>query len=325
MEVLFSILTQEFKKNEIKTIEELFLLIENSPMSPRPECESLQFIWNWRDYISEHLSDKDLKNHSFYNAFKISKEKTVTEGMVTKLRCKRLPQDEDWEPPTGIRLVKANTPYDPVASADFRVNDLLLPKIMENLQKYFRRMPTHQRVKVDNSWGRLKDMLESLPRKQQNLPRMRIKDLPKLSDPLEPKLPDEYDYIEEDVDGLPEIIGDIFEENLFDANVCVDLDVVVYTECSQDRPWVGRVKEVLEGKRFTIQWFCRQGKSLKFHAMFNSDKTPYVSELENSNVMMWEISVQKNISSFHVTPYKMSRMIKEYKKYDDVFQSGSNV
>ena len=157
-----SILTQEFKKSEIKTVEELFHIIENSPMVPRPECESLQYIWNWRDYISGYLTDKQLKNHSFYNAFKIKKEKTVSEGKVTKLRCKRLPQDEEWLPPTGIRLVQANTPYDPVGSAEFRVQDLLLPKIMENLEKYFRRMPTHVRVKVGDSWGRLKDSLERM-------------------------------------------------------------------------------------------------------------------------------------------------------------------
>ena len=77
---------------------------------------------------------------------------------------------------------------------------------------------------------------------------MRLKDLPNISVPLEPKLPDEYDYTEEDVDGLSEIIGDIFEENLFDANVFVDLDVVVYRECSQDRPWVGQVLNIWIGK-----------------------------------------------------------------------------
>ena len=66
-----SILTQEFKKSEIKTVEELIQLIENSSIKPKPDCETLEYIWNWRDYISGYLSDKELQNHSFYNAFRV--------------------------------------------------------------------------------------------------------------------------------------------------------------------------------------------------------------------------------------------------------------
>ena len=129
---------------------------------------------------------------------------------------------------------------------------------------------------------------------------------------------------EDDVDLLPEIVGDVFEENLFDSNICKDLDIVVYTECTEGRPWVGRVTEVLVERKFFIQWYQRQGKSLKFHAMFNSDKSPYISKLENSNVMMWEISVEKTKNSFHVTPYKLSKIIKEYKNYDELFSRGNH-
>ena len=261
---------------------------------------------------------KELKNHSFYNAFNFKKEMSDSEGMVTKMRCKRLPQDDEWEPPTGIRLVKPNTPYDPVPSADFRVEELMLPKIMENLQKYFRRMPTHVRVQVGNSWERVKTKLESLPRKQKNLPKMKLLDLPKAGTEPQPELPDEYSYLEDDVNELPEIIGDVFEENLFDANIRKDLDVVVYSDCEADRPWVGRITEVLEGRRFNINWYQRQGKSLKFHAMLNSDKTAYVSELENRNVMMWDISVQQTKNSFFLTPYKLNKILKDYKMYDEM-------
>lgn len=314
---LFSILTQEFKKCEIQTIEELFEKIVSSPINPTPECESLKFIWNWRDYISGYLTNKELKNHSFYNAFNIKKEKTAKEGKVTKLRAKRLPQDEDWVPPTGIRILQPDVPFDPVGSADFRVEELLLPKIVENLQKYFRRMPTHTRVTVGDSWNRLREMLENLPRMQENLPRLRLHDLPKIPLEQEPKLPDEFSFVEDD-DELPEIIGDVFEEGLFDSNIREDIDVVIYTEVRDGRPWLGRIKQVLEDRKFTIQWFQRQGKSTKYHAMFNTDKTPYVTQLENQNVMMWEISVEKTLNSFHITPYRLTTIMKEYKKYDDM-------
>ena len=41
----------------------------------------------------------------------------------------------EWEPPTGIRMVKANTPFDPVGSADFSVQEL---KCCLKLWKVFR-------------------------------------------------------------------------------------------------------------------------------------------------------------------------------------------
>ena len=71
---------------------------------------------------------------------------------VTKLRVKRLPQDEEWLPPTGIKLLKDNFPVGPVPVADFRIENLHLSKVAENLTKYFKRMPTHVRVIVDHSW-----------------------------------------------------------------------------------------------------------------------------------------------------------------------------
>ena len=238
---------------------------------------------------------------------------------MVKLRAKRLPQDEEWEPPTGIRILKPNTPFEPVGSADFRVEQLMLPKVMEGLMKYFRRMPTHVRVDVERSWSRLKDRLESLERRKQNLPKMRLENLPKFL-PLEdnPHLPDEFSFVDETNEVLPELIGDVFEENLFDANVCKDLDVLVYTDDVQGRPWLGRILEILEGRRFLCHWYQRHGRSLKFHAMSNADKTPYVSELENRVVMMWDISSDRTNTSFNVTPYKLSKMLDEYKKYDDL-------
>jgi hypothetical protein len=44
--------------------------------------------------------------------------------------------------------------------------------------------------------------------------------------------------VEEADQYLPEIVGDIFEENLFDSNIHQDLDIVVYTECTEGRPMV---------------------------------------------------------------------------------------
>merc|ERR1712183_1117196 len=99
----------------------------------------------------------------------------------------------------------------------------------------------------------------------------------------------------------------------------VGLDVIIYTESREERPWIGRVARILEDKKFYIHWFRRNGKGTKFHAMFNPDNTPYISELELSSVMMWDISAQRSENNFQVTPYRLAQIGKEYKKYDDKF------
>ena len=114
----------------MKTVEELFEIIVNSPISPKPSCDSLSFIWNWRDHIESSLTQRKLKNHSFYNAFKICREDSHV-----KLKVKRLPQDLEWLPPTGIRLLKPNSGNEPVGCADFWVEDLMLSRILANLEK----------------------------------------------------------------------------------------------------------------------------------------------------------------------------------------------
>ena len=110
---------------------------------------------------------------------------------------------------------------------------------------------------------------------------------------------------------------------MFNSCIEVGLDVAVYTKSRLDRPWLGRVLTILENQKFVIHWFRRHGKSSKFHAMANPDGTPYVSELEFGNVMMWNISVQKIENSFHVTPYRLAQIGGEYKKYDDRFAARS--
>ena len=94
---LFSILAKEFKHSEIKSLPELMKIICDSPIKPKPTCESLWWTWDWKSFIEEKLSDKELSNHSFYNCFQIKKE----DGK-TKLRAKPLPQDSSWTPETGI-------------------------------------------------------------------------------------------------------------------------------------------------------------------------------------------------------------------------------
>ena len=202
----------------------------------------------------------------------------MRENDQIKLRAKRLPQDLEWVPPTGICLVKPNTVYGPVGCAEFRVEDLMLDKIVANLQRYFKRMPTHVRVRVTDSWLKLKDSLERLPRMKHNLMKMKLADLPRISVAPEQELPDEYSFIAEDNEERPEIEGELYQEGIFDSNIREGLDVVIYTESLEERPWLGVVNSILDDKKFIIHWYKRHGKSTKFHAMEKSDGTPYVSE-----------------------------------------------
>ena len=310
---MFSILTQEFRNSEIKTLPELFKKICDSPVKPKPSCESLMFTWDWKSYVETRLTEKDLQNHSFYNCFQITKENNQT-----KLRAKPFPQDKEWIPSAGIRLLKESAKFDePIGVADFRIEKLELPKVYRDLLKYFKRMPFHLRVQVSASWDNLRDQLESLPARQNNLPKMRLETLPKMAN-NQPQLPDEYEFVEETE--IPQLIGEQYPEEVvdgvFDNNIIVGMDVVVYTLSTEKRPWVGRVLEVLRDKKFKIQWFGRKGRGNKFYALNNADGSPYVTVLDTSVVMFWEICEAKQESSFILSPVWMKKIAEEYAKYD---------
>ena len=307
----FSIITQELKKHEVKTLEELIELIRESPISPKPEVVSLKYTYDWKSFISGHLSDKKLEYHSHYNAFNV-----VREAGQTRLRVKRLPQHTQWWPPTGMNLIQDNITYEPVHSSDFRVESLQLDKVVHDLQRYFLRMPTHVRVTVSNSWYNLKESLERLPKMKHNLPPMKLLDLPKQPASVIPVLPDQYEFVTEKPADLPVLAGQVCEVDLFDQHISVGVEVVVYTKSKVGRPWVGRVQEVLPNQQFVINWFDRQGKSLKFHQMMRTKKDPYKSKLPNSSVMFWSVFVNRTETSFHLTPYWLTKILKEYEKYD---------
>ena len=122
---MFSILAAQFKNSEIKSLSDLFEKICESPVKPKPTCESLLWTWDWKNYVTEKLSDTELANHSFYNCFQIKKENNQT-----KLRAKPMPQDRSWYPESGIHLMKENSTFDePVPVADFRIDKLELPRV----------------------------------------------------------------------------------------------------------------------------------------------------------------------------------------------------
>ena len=311
MDQTFSILCQELKC-EIRSVDELIERIKNAPISPKPAVEPLWYTWDWAASMKDHMA-KELKYHSFYNSFQLLKE----DGSV-KLRCKKLPQDVNWKPATGIRLIKDSVKYEPVSVEDFRVEDLKLDDIFKSVNKYLLTLSHSDKIKTANSWDRLRESLESLPRKRASLQCMQILDLPKQSKDATPAsnvLPD----LEKDV---PDLVGELFPAELLESNfsssILVGMDVVVYTKY-KNRPWVGRVDKIFPESRFSLHWYSRRSRSKTFYAMFNSDGSKFVSEEDCDSVMLWEMTTNKTETSFVLDDFWLKKIQEEYTAHDQCY------
>ena len=309
---IFSILCQELK-SEIKSLDDLFDKLKNAPIIPQPDVEHFLFSWDWKSFIVNNLTDKNLENHSFYHSFKFTKDdKTVL------MRAKHLPQDTEWIPASGIRLIKEDIEFDPVCASEFRIDKLNLPKIFSDLLKYYQRLPMQMKVKVSTNWDVLRDTLEGLPAKRMNLAKMKISELKKQGLSGQPSIPEQFQHVVERE--VPELIGDIFPESLdegdFDKEVVVGLDVVCYTKSRVQRPWIGKVVKVLPEQKFVINWYARRrGNQNMFYAMEENGK-PYCSVQENACVILWGISVNQSSDSFFVSNFSLSQIKNEYLNYD---------
>ena len=54
---------------------------------------------------------------------------------------------------------------------------------------------------------------------------------------------------------------ELIEDGDLDEDIEQGTDVVVYTEATRKRPWVGRVSELLPNKKFIIHWYQRRSGS----------------------------------------------------------------
>lgn len=300
----FSILANEFRKNQINTLEELMKLIEDSPIHPKPTCESLPYIWEWRDYSKPKLTKTLLINFSFYNSFKIANA-----GNVVKLWAKRLPQDKNLVPEGGLKVLKDCVTFEKVPSAQFRVETLNIDKVISDLTKYLQCLPVMKRRQVASSWERLKTRLESMPLK--HLRPMDLDELVHVKQCNVAELPDEYRFLE--ITELPEIDGERCKSTLE-----VGLDVVVYTRDKNTRPWIGRVVEVISDESFKIQWFVRCGKSEKFIAENKNGKL-HTDVLENVSIMFRGIAKDVTNKSFRISYYWMKKVMEAYKSHDESY------
>ena len=129
-----------------------------------------------------------------------------------------------------------------VKTAELRIDKLELDKLMRSLQVYFSIIqPLEKRMQVQTEWERLKKHLESLPTK--TFPKMDLTELPVQENEIESTdnsftEPDEVRTIK------GEFHIDNIEEAEFEEEICVGMDVCVYTERKIKRPWVGIVVSV---------------------------------------------------------------------------------
>ena len=312
---LFSILCKQFK-DDITTLEVLKEKITSAPIIPKPICRSLDFIYDWKMFITDKLTNPPMKYQSKYNSFLLSVE--ILEGKrCVMLRGKKLPQDTQLVPRSGIRVIREDVEFEPVGPAEYRIDKINFDEIMKGLSIFLRKLPLQEKMTISTSWDRLRDKLENLPNRSENFPKMKLKDLPKQL----PEVLQVPDYLMDgDEDGI-ELTGDKYPENIdegdLDSEISVGMDVCVYTEEKRGRPWVGRVLQLLEDQRFLIHWFTRKTiRSKTFYALTNNDGSPSISEQENGTVMFWQMSENRTQTSFSLSNFWLETIVREYESLD---------
>ena len=67
-------------------------------------------------------------------------------------------------------------------------------------------------------------------------------------------VPDEYAFVTEEND-VPSISGTLYEHES-SSNLMLEMDLCVYTETRENRPWIGRVSNLFpQSRQFDIHWY----------------------------------------------------------------------
>ena len=316
----FSVLAKLFKESEIRTVDELIEIVRNAPFVPKAICTNLFYTFDWKLFIMDKFAKTPLEHHSFYHSFEF-----VSEGGQAKFRAKLYPQDTEYGPETGIQLIKSGTEFEAVGPAAFRIEKLELDKVFRSLHYYFTTMPLSERIKVSSSWEALRKTLESLPGRKDNLLKMKISEFPKQSAEPLPVIPDHFGQFISD-ENVPQLRGEVFPGKIsdgdFNLEVAEDADVVVYTKSKLNRPWVGRVMNILPGNKFTLQWYQRRGRGNTFHAMVRPDGSPVLCEQDTAVVMFWHVSDQasRTETSFKLSSFWLEKIHLDYLSHDAAYE-----
>ena len=312
----FSILADKFKAETILTIEDLKEKILTAPISSQPIVKSLWYVFGWKNFITDKLSDVELRNHSKFHSFLLT-----VENDDVKLRAKVLPQDTCLVPRAGIKLLKDGLQVIPISPADVRVDELNFDKIIRGISVFLADKPMDVRMKVLTSWDKLRSQLENLPNKLAGCERMILSDLPKILDNVEVMTYPEQLQRE---GNAPQLIGEFYPEDVTDGDleneIHEGIDVCIYTENMRSRPWVGRILRVCEDNEFILQWYSRKSsRSTVFTALQNPDGSPSIATLSYNTVMFWRMSEpqSRTANSFSLTQHWLQVIMSEYAEIDD--------
>ena len=206
-------------------------------------------------------------NHTNYHSFIWQKEENFV-----KFRAKQLPQDKEFVPRAGIRLLKEDTMFLEVEPAEFRTHEIPFDRIFKSVSIITSKVPQSERIVIQSSWDRLRDSLEAFPRRITTLKKMNLNLLPKQSMVVLPSISSTLTVFEQEGSTIS---GDLYDERIEDGSleeIEEDVDVCIYSDVAAGRPWVGRVKQMLPGGKCVIQWFNRRsGRGQIFKAMVKED------------------------------------------------------
>ena len=203
--------------------------------------------------------------------------------------------------------------HEPVEAAQFRTENIPFDMIMKTVTTVTSKLPLEKANLIRQKWDNKRESLERMARRRPFLPKMKILDLPKqcpedLAD-ITPLHREEAAYISGKLcDEEPE------EGSL--SEIAANDDVVVYTASKQRRPWVGRVRNVCGNGKFVLQWFNREGKTLRFKALIDPQGNPATEELDLQTVMFWSMSERRSETEFYLSNYWFTVIMKEYEEMD---------
>ena len=233
------------------------------------------------------------------------------------LRAKKLPQHSDLVPRAGIQLINENIDFEPIGPSEFRIEKIKFDKIMQGLDRFSSKLPLEQRMSIQTSWDKLRDQLEGLPRRTENLEKMKLLDLPKQAQSTPTVVPDHLIQVDDHQELSGATYPEDANEGVFGEELAVGMDVVVYTEEQQGRPWVGRIVKLLENGNFLLHWYVRKTtRSKTFSALINPDGSPSLSELESGMAMLWCMSENRREDSFTLSAYWLETIKREYETLD---------
>ena len=206
--------------------------------------------------------------------------------------------------------------YNPVDVAEFRTSEVPFDAIIKTVKTMIQHFPLEERNRIISSWDRDRENLERTMRRRHHLGRMDIEAFPKQEERVEPS-----DTLMEPLDDMV-LRGNICDEVVDDGDtdeVICGTDVVVYTRSVSQRPWVGRVVEILPNEEVSVHWYTRQpGRRGQYHASFSSDGSPLTGAVSLDSLLFWDMSEDVKETSFYLSNYWLEIIKSQYLEMDQM-------